>query len=69
MVNELVSLAHELCKWLGALEPSFAFLFVLPLIVVAAGLLRYWFDQARSREDGCLMLAEARREGADHGSA
>ena len=68
MVNELVSRAHELCKWLDALEPSFAFLFALPLLVVAAVLLRYWFDQARSR-GRLLMLAEARREGADHGSA
>lgn len=49
MVNELVSRANELWYWLLALEPSFAFLLALPFLVVAAGFLRYWFDQERSR--------------------
>jgi len=49
-MNELISRADELWYWLHTLEPSFAFLLALPFIVVAAGFLRYWFDQARSRQ-------------------
>ena len=39
----------EFWHWLHSLEPGFAFLLTLPLLVVAAGVLRYWFDRARSR--------------------
>jgi hypothetical protein len=48
-MNELAVRADELWQWLLGLEPSFAFLLGIPLMVMAAGLCRYWFDRRRSR--------------------
>ena len=37
--------ATELLEWMRALEPAAAFMFLLPFVVGAAGLLQYWLER------------------------
>ena len=34
---------EEMLKWYTSLDPTFRFLFALPFILAAAGLLSYWW--------------------------
>ena len=44
-----MNLARELLEWAQALDPAAAFLFTLPFVVAAAGLLQHWLE-SRDRE-------------------
>ena len=38
---------EELVAWIAALDPAAAFLFALPILVVAAAFAGSWFDDSR----------------------
>lgn len=48
----MMNLLAELALWTLSIEPAFAFLLLLPLLVAAAGIARELFDRCRGRSRG-----------------